>query len=175
MPLRRPGKPSPGWRWKVLIESLGADRWVFDNGSEPGGRPAGGAVGLHGGAVAVSGEPQQEQKRWLLQVQDVSQVEAQICTLARREREAGARRDKEEAPASSRFRPWPSAQVIEGSAVLFLMRRSTKLSAPRSPRDVGQLVQQEVLVVFHVPHHYLELVVGVVAGDEITPAPRADP
>ncbi len=39
---------------------------------------------------------------------------------------------------------------------------------PGHPRDVGQLVQQEVLVVFHVPHHHLELVVGIVAGDEVT-------
>ena len=60
-----------------LIESLGADRWVFDNGSEslevvlPEG-----AVGLHGERLRLSGEPQQEQSGWLLQVQDVSQVEA---------------------------------------------------------------------------------------------------
>ena len=32
---RPPGRPSPEWRWKgYLIESLGEDRWRFDNGSE---------------------------------------------------------------------------------------------------------------------------------------------
>ena len=39
---------------------------------------------------------------------------------------------------------------------------------PGHPRNMGQLVQQEVLVVLHVAHHHLELVVGIVAGDEIT-------
>ncbi|MGY3945415.1 hypothetical protein [Aeromonas tecta] len=58
-----------------LIESLGADRWLFDNGNEsllvslPEGQwvPA-------GERLRLSGEPQHEQAGWLLQVQDVSQV-----------------------------------------------------------------------------------------------------
>ena len=57
-----------------LIESLGEDRWVFDNGSEsllvslPEGQWS------EGERLRLSGEPQQEQAGWLLQVQDVSQV-----------------------------------------------------------------------------------------------------
>ncbi len=33
---------------------------------------------------------------------------------------------------------------------------------------MGQLVQQEVLVVLHVTHYHLELIVGIVACDEVT-------
>lgn len=58
-----------------LIESLGGDRWVFDNGSEsllvvlPAGQwvPA-------GEPLRLSGELHHEPSGWLLEVQDVSQV-----------------------------------------------------------------------------------------------------
>ena len=58
-----------------LIESLGEDRWLFDNGSESllVSLPQGQWVPT-GERLRVSGEPQQEQAGWLLQVQDVSQV-----------------------------------------------------------------------------------------------------
>ena len=58
-----------------LIESLGEDRWVFDNGSESllVSLPEGQWVS-EGERLRLSGEPQQEQAGWLLQVQDVSQV-----------------------------------------------------------------------------------------------------
>lgn len=60
-----------------LMESLGADRWVFDNGSESLeiSLPKGQWVST-GERLRLRGEPLQEQNGWLLQVQDVSQVEA---------------------------------------------------------------------------------------------------
>ncbi|MCO4204905.1 MULTISPECIES: hypothetical protein [Aeromonas] len=60
-----------------LIASLGADRWVFDNGSESleVALPKGQWVST-GERLRLSGEPLQEQNGWLLQVQDVSPVEA---------------------------------------------------------------------------------------------------
>ncbi|TFF74670.1 hypothetical protein DRM94_12830 [Aeromonas taiwanensis] len=60
-----------------LIASLGADRWVFDNGSESLeiALPEGQWVST-GERLRLSGEPLQEQNGWLLQVQDVSPVEA---------------------------------------------------------------------------------------------------
>ncbi|MGN5222858.1 hypothetical protein [Aeromonas veronii] len=58
-----------------LIESLGEDRWLFDNGSESllVSLPEGQWVPT-GERLRVSGEPQQEQSGWLLQVEDISQV-----------------------------------------------------------------------------------------------------
>ncbi|MNR04228.1 hypothetical protein D3C85_1201670 [compost metagenome] len=58
--------------------------------------------------------------------------------------------------------------MVEGQRRLVLDAAQHEAGAhPGHPGDVGQLVQQEVLVVLHVPHHHLELVVGVVAGDEV--------
>lgn len=58
-----------------LIEPLGADRWLFDNGNESllVSLPEGHWVPA-GERLRLSGEPQQEQTGWLLQVQDISQV-----------------------------------------------------------------------------------------------------
>ncbi|MFB2829302.1 hypothetical protein ACE1BS_06660 [Aeromonas jandaei] len=58
-----------------LIESLGENRWLFDNGNEslqvslPDGTwvPA-------GERLRVSGAPQQDQSGWLLQVEQVREV-----------------------------------------------------------------------------------------------------
>ena len=57
------------------MKSLGEDRWVFDNGRESllVSLPEGQWVS-EGERLRLSGEPQQEQAGWLLQVQDVSQV-----------------------------------------------------------------------------------------------------
>ncbi|MGY3859755.1 MULTISPECIES: hypothetical protein [Aeromonas] len=58
-----------------LIESLGEDRWLFDNGSESllVSLPQGQWV-PEGERLRLSGEPQHEQAGWLLQVQAVSPV-----------------------------------------------------------------------------------------------------
>lgn len=58
-----------------LIEPLGADRWLFDNGNESllVSLPEGQWVPV-GERLRLCGEPQQEQAGWLLQVQDISQV-----------------------------------------------------------------------------------------------------
>ncbi|MBS4688998.1 hypothetical protein J4G63_17315 [Aeromonas sobria] len=58
-----------------LIEARGEDRWLFDNGSESllVSLPEGQWVPT-GERLRVSGEPQQEQTGWLLQVEDISQV-----------------------------------------------------------------------------------------------------
>lgn len=75
---------SPSWQAEsrvemegYLMESLGANRWVFDNGSESLeiSLPKGQWVST-GERLRLRGEPLQEQSGWLLQVQDVSQVEA---------------------------------------------------------------------------------------------------
>lgn len=58
-----------------LIASLGEDRWLFDNGSESlqVSLPRGQWVPT-GERLRLSGEPQQDQSGWLLQVEQVSQI-----------------------------------------------------------------------------------------------------
>ncbi|MEV3826953.1 hypothetical protein RI837_17320 [Aeromonas caviae] len=81
--IESPDTASPSWQAEsrvemegYLMESLGADRWVFDNGSESLeiSLPKGQWVST-GERLRLRGEPLQEQNGWLLQVQDVSQVE----------------------------------------------------------------------------------------------------
>ncbi|MEL3928024.1 hypothetical protein V1669_11585 [Aeromonas enteropelogenes] len=73
---------APSWQTEsrvemvgYLIESLGDDRWLFDNGSESllVSLPEGQWV-QSGERFRLSGEPQQEPSGWLLQVEDISQV-----------------------------------------------------------------------------------------------------
>ncbi|MGL5302712.1 MAG: hypothetical protein ACRC9M_03805, partial [Aeromonas sp.] len=72
---------APSWQAKTrvevegyLIESLGEDRWLFDNGNESlqVSLPAGQWVPC-GERLRISGELQQEPTGWLLQVADICQ------------------------------------------------------------------------------------------------------
>lgn len=58
-----------------LIEALGENRWLFDNGSESLQVSLPEGLWLPDGErLLLSGKPRQEQAGWLLQVQGISQL-----------------------------------------------------------------------------------------------------